>query len=135
MRTNKRQQSDGDGRPATRRTLTIAAPPIRGNNLLLSRVWGGVNEREGQFWRGGRQKRVEVEEIEWRSLHLHSINSKPTFRPPQCRERTGTYSTCVLGVRLCYRRHGDHVIDDEKRTVVSVGQSFGRGGSSHITFT
>jgi hypothetical protein len=43
-----------------------------------------------------------VEEIEWRSLHLHSINSKPTFRPPQCRERTGTYSACVL------------FIDDEK---------------------
>jgi len=50
-----------------------------------------------QFWEesmrvrdnfgGGRQKRVEVEEIEWRSLHLHSINSKPTFQPPQFRER------------------------------------------------
>ncbi len=48
-------------------------------------------------------------EIEQRSLHLHSINSKPTFQPPQCRERTGTYSACVLGVRLRYRRHGDHV--------------------------
>jgi hypothetical protein len=75
----------------------------------MSTVWGGVDEREGQFLRGGRQKRVEVEEIEWRSLHLHSINSKPTFRPPQYIERTGTYSACVLGVRLRYRRHGDHV--------------------------
>ena len=63
---------------------------------------------------GGQQKRVEVEAIEWRSLHLHSINSKTTFRPPQCRERTGTYSACVLGVRLRYQRHGDHVFDDEK---------------------
>jgi hypothetical protein len=30
----------------------------------MSTVWGGVDEREGQFRRGGRQKRVEVEEIE-----------------------------------------------------------------------
>jgi hypothetical protein len=108
-RTNGRRQCDGDGRPATRRTLASAAPTIRGNNQLMSTVWGGVDEREGHFRGGGRQKRVEVEEIEWRSLHLHSINSKPTFRPPQCRERTGTYSACVLGVRLRYRRHGDHV--------------------------
>jgi hypothetical protein len=50
----------------------------------------------------GRQKRVEVEviEFEWRSLHLHSINSKPTFRPSKCRKRTGKYSAHVLGVRL-----------------------------------
>ena len=73
-------------------------------------VWGGVDKREGQFfWGGWQQKRVEVEVIEWRSLHLLSINSKPTAQPPQCRERTGTYSVCVLGVRLCYWRHGDHV--------------------------
>jgi len=72
-------------------------------------VWGGVDERDGQFFGEGRQKRVEVEEIEWRSLHLHSINYEPTFRPPQCRERTGTYSARVLGVRLRYQRHGDHV--------------------------
>ena len=108
-RKNGRQRCDGNGRPATRRTLTSAAPPIRDNNQLMSTVWGGVDEREGQFLRGGRQKRVEVEEIEWRSLHLHSINSKPTFRPPQYIERTGTYSACVLGVRLRYQRHGDHV--------------------------
>jgi len=36
------------------------------------REWGTISG-------GGRQKRVKVEEIEWRSLHLHSINSKPTF--------------------------------------------------------
>ncbi len=108
-RTNGRRRCDGDGRPATRRTLASAAPTIQGNNQLVSTVWGGVDEREGQCRGGGRQKRVDVEEIEWRSLHLHSINSKPTFRPPQCRERTATYSACVLGVRLRYRHHGDHV--------------------------
>jgi hypothetical protein len=75
----------------------------------------GRSRRErGTILGGGQQKRVEVEAIEWRSLHLHSINSKTTFRPPQCRERTGTYSACVLGVRLRYQRHGDHVFDDEK---------------------
>ena len=34
------------------------------------------------------------------------INSKSTFRPPQSRKGTITYSTCVLGVRLRYQRHG-----------------------------
>ncbi len=57
---------------------------------------GNGNNDDGEV-EHGRQKRIEVEEIEWRSLHLHSINSKPTFRPPQCRERTGTNSAC----RMC----------------------------------
>ena len=42
-----------------------------------------TREREFVFGGDNKQKRVEVEAIEWRSLHLHSINSKPTFRPPQ----------------------------------------------------
>jgi len=42
--------------------------------------------------------------------HNQKINSKSTFHPPQSRKGTITYSTCVLGVRLRYRRHGKHVI-------------------------
>ncbi len=67
-----------------------------------------MRERDN-FGGGGGRKRVGVEKIEWGALLGHKINSKPSFRPPQCRERTQTYSTCVLGVRLRYRRHGDHV--------------------------
>jgi hypothetical protein len=46
-------------------------------------VWGGGDEREGQFGGIEPQKRVEVELIEWRSIDLHTIDSKSTFRPPQ----------------------------------------------------
>ena len=101
--TMERRRSDGDG-------LMSAVPPIRGNNQLMSTVWGGVDEREGRFWGTEGQKRVEVEAIGWRSFHLHSINSKSTFRPPQSRRGTITYSACVLGVRLRYQRHGKHVV-------------------------
>jgi hypothetical protein len=90
--------------------LTSAVPPIRGNNQLMSTVWGGVGKREGRFWGTEGQKRVEVEVIRWRSFHLHSINSKSTFCPPQSRRGTITYSACVLGVRLHYQCHGKHVV-------------------------
>jgi len=43
-----------------------------------------------------------------------TINSKSTFRPPQSRKDTITYSTCVLGVRLRYWRHGKHVVTELK---------------------
>ncbi len=42
------------------------------------------------------------------------INSKSTFRPPQTRKGTITYSACVLGVRLRYRFHGKHVVRELK---------------------
>jgi hypothetical protein len=86
---------------------------------------------------GGWQKRVEVEETEWRSLHLHSINSKPTFRPPQCqcRERTGTYSACVLGARLRYWGHSDYVYWWWKRGLLGVIWSvFREGGFGPCSF-
>jgi hypothetical protein len=38
-------------------------------------------------------------------LELHKIASKPIFRSPQSSKRAGTYSACILGVRLCYPRH------------------------------
>ena len=43
-----------------------------------------------------------------------TINSKSTFRPPQSRKGTITYSACVLGVRLHYRRHGEHAVTELK---------------------
>ncbi len=52
-RTIGRRRCDGDGRPATRKTLTSAARPIQRNHQLMSTVWGGVDEREGQFWGRG----------------------------------------------------------------------------------
>ncbi len=75
-------------------------------------VWGGGDKREGQFGGIEPQKRVKVELIEWRSVDLHSINSKSTFRQPQGNKHMGTYSARVLGVAI-----GAMVktfIDDEK---------------------
>ncbi len=43
------------------------------------------------------------------------INSKSTFCPSQSRKGTGTYSSCVLGIRLRYRCHGVHVVKELKR--------------------
>ncbi len=43
------------------------------------------------------------------------INSKSTFCPPQSRKGTGTYSACVLGIRLHYRCRGVHVVTELKR--------------------
>ncbi len=71
-------------------------------------VWGGGDEREGQFGGIEPQKGVQVELIEWRSINLHSINSKSTFRPTQSGKRMTSYSACILGVRLRYWRHGEH---------------------------
>jgi hypothetical protein len=39
---------------------------------------------------------------------------KSTFCPPQSRKGTITYSACILGVRLRYRRHGKHVVTELK---------------------
>ncbi len=94
--TMEQQQSDGDG-------LASAVPPIWSNNQLMLTVWGGVNKREGRYWGTEGQKRVKVEAIGWRSLHLHSINSKSTFRTPQSGKHMGSYFACVLGVKLRYR--------------------------------
>jgi hypothetical protein len=40
------------------------------------------------------------------TFELHAITSLlPYFRAPRSSERTGTYSACVLGVRLRCQRH------------------------------
>jgi hypothetical protein len=66
------------GRPATCITLASAAPPIRGNNQLMSTVWGGVDEREGQFFGGGDNRKGS----QWRRLsgdHFISTQSIPNL--------------------------------------------------------
>jgi hypothetical protein len=40
------------------------------------------------------------------------INSKSNFCPSQSKKGTGTYSACVLGIRLCYPCHGAHVVKE-----------------------
>ncbi len=42
------------------------------------------------------------------------IDSKSTFCPPQSRKGTEIYSACVLGIKLCYRCHGAHVVTELK---------------------
>ncbi len=49
-----------------------------------------------------------MELIEQRSIDLHSINSKSTFRPSQRGKCTTSYFECILGVRLHYWHHGEH---------------------------
>jgi hypothetical protein len=105
-----RLRCDDDGRPVTCRMLASAAPPIQGKNQLMWIIWGGGDKREGQFGGIEHQERVKVKLIKWRSIDFHSINSKSTFCPPQSGKRMGTYSACVLGVRLRYQRHGKHIV-------------------------
>jgi hypothetical protein len=40
-----------------------------------------------------------------KTFELHKITSLPNFRAPKSSERTGTYSTCVMGVRLRCQHH------------------------------
>ncbi len=53
-------------------------------------VWEGGDEREGRFGEIEPQKRDKVELIEWRSVDLHSINSKSIFCPNQGSKHMGT---------------------------------------------
>ncbi len=91
------------------RNMASAAPPIKGKDQLMWTIWGGGDKRGGQFGVTEPQKRVKVELIEWRSIDLHSIDSNSTFRPPQRGKHMGTYSPCILGIRLRYWHHGEHV--------------------------
>ncbi len=43
------------------------------------------------------------------------INSKSTFCPSQRRKGTVTYFACVLGIRLRYWCHGEHIVKELKR--------------------
>ena len=43
------------------------------------------------------------------TFELHKITSFPYFRAPRSSKRAGTYSACILGVRLRCQRHGQLV--------------------------
>ena len=103
---NNNEMAMGGQQHAERMQVLRHPSKQQSNNVT---VWGGGDEREGQFGGIEPQKSVEVELIEWRSVDLHSINSKLSFRPPQGGKHRGTYSACYLGVRLRYWRHGKHV--------------------------
>ena len=79
----------------------------------------GIDTRIEVAGRRERQWRIEREDDDGDNgdgeKDDQKINSKSTFRPPQSRKGTITYSTCVLGVRLRYRRHGEHVVTELKR--------------------
>jgi hypothetical protein len=77
--------------------------PINGDNLGRRRgervaIWGDGTTDMG---RGGGNL-VET-------LELHKIASKPIFCLPQSSKRARTYFACILGVRLHYSRHDQHV--------------------------
>jgi hypothetical protein len=74
----------------------------------------------GLIFRGRRQERGTIAwdrmtEHGWGgdylmdTFELHKITSLPYFRAPRSSESTGTYSACVLGVRLRCQCHGQLV--------------------------
>jgi hypothetical protein len=72
----------------------IFVPPIQGNSQLMVTVWGGGEERVGQFGGMEQQIRVKVEAIWWRYWTF-------TKSPPNL---SSAYPR-VLGVRLRYQCH------------------------------
>ena len=95
-RTMGGQQCDGDGWPATCRTLASAAPPIKGINQLIWTVWGGGDKREGQFRVMEPQKRVEVELIEWSQLFPTQLISNQLSASNLFRMRPGSKAAQLL---------------------------------------
>jgi hypothetical protein len=69
--------------------------------------WGGRRQEErgtivvDRMTEKGREGGDLVETFE-----LLEITSLPNFRAPKSSKRTGTYSACVLSVRLLCQRHG-----------------------------
>ncbi len=77
--------------------------PINGDSLGRRRGKGGVIWGDGTIGKGqGGGNLVET-------LELHKIASKPIFCSPQSNKKAGTYPACILGVRLRYPRHDQHV--------------------------
>ena len=87
------------------RKLVSAAPPIRGNKQLMVIVWGGRRHKRGMIVGDGMTEKGRGGGDLVETFELHEITSLPYFRAPRSSERTGTYSACVLGVRLRCQRH------------------------------
>jgi hypothetical protein len=87
------------------RKLSSTVPPIRGDNLLMLIFGLGGAKRGGlvgdRMTEKGQSGGDLVETFE-----LHKITSFSYFRTPRSSERAGTYSVCVLGLRLSCQRHG-----------------------------
>ncbi len=117
----------------TERSRALCHPSEATINLCWQ--FGEESTRESEnFFLGGRQKRVKVEAIEWRSFHIHSINSKPSGHPsaekgPEPIPHVSWEWGCAISAMVIM------FIDDEKDWQVSVGQSFGRKGSAQYAFT
>jgi hypothetical protein len=101
---------------------------------------GKRRQERGVIWGIEPHKRVKVELIEWRSIDLHSIDFKSTFCLPQSGKRMGTYSKCILGLRLRYWRRGEHdlkvLLEDKRIQCQSVSQKEGFDSCSfHFIFS
>jgi hypothetical protein len=75
--------------------------------------WGGVEERERDNFggwddrKGSRWRRLGGDHFR-RSLHLHSINSKPTFRPYFLGRATNRRKFCSVRLRTPYNHDSYH---------------------------
>ncbi len=72
------------------------------------------------------------------TFEVHEITSLPTFRAPKSCERTGTYSTCVLGVLLRCQHHDQLVFRAQSEGwltgVLSIFSHFGFFCNFNIIF-
>ena len=103
------------------RKLASTAPPIQGSNQLMVIVGGGRRQKRGaivgdRMTEKGRGGGDLVE-----TFDLHGVTSLPNFRAPKSSERTGTYSACVLSVRLRYQRHGQLMFRSQSEGRLTVG--------------
>ena len=76
----RQQQCDGNGQSTTCKMLATDVPRIRGNNQLMSTVWGGVEEGEGQF-RGGEMTEKGRDGGDWVEIALSLLNRFQTYLP------------------------------------------------------
>jgi hypothetical protein len=96
MATIGQQGFDGNGWPATCRTLASAAPPIQDNNQLMWTVWGGGDKREELLGGIEPQKRVKVELIEWSQLFPTQLISNQLSASNLFRMRPGSKAAQLL---------------------------------------
>jgi hypothetical protein len=95
------------GWPATAERNHCATHPrqqqINGDSL------GRRRGERGAIWGDGTTDKGQGGGDLGETLEVHEIASKPIFRSPQSSKRAGTYSACILGVRLRYPHHDQRV--------------------------